>query len=149
MFLPRRVIAAALLPAIAAAGCAVDRRLRIATQPAGADVFVDGRSLGSAPVEYVFTHYGVRRIRVEHAGFQPLEQVFEIDAPWYGAFPFDLFSEVLIPLWREDHRELSVALQPKGVGGEDSEELAMKREAAAVLRAKALRRWIPNEEPPP
>ncbi|HKE01518.1 MAG TPA: PEGA domain-containing protein, partial [Planctomycetota bacterium] len=85
------------------ASCTVDRRLRIETDPPGADVIVDGLALGRAPLDLHYAHYGTRRVRVEMRDREPHEVLVPLEAPWYGSFPIDLFTEILVPIWRTDY----------------------------------------------
>lgn len=144
----RLLVAAGALCAAAAWGCAVDRRLKVETEPSGAEVIVDGKVLGQAPLEVHFTHYGARLIRAELRGEtgRSLAAQIEVDLqpPWYGAFPFDLFSEIVFPVWRTDFHAVSLRLEPGGSAPAVAGDPA-SRDAAALDRAKALRRWTPGE----
>jgi hypothetical protein len=138
-------LAAALLAAALSTGaCAVDRRLRITTDPAGAEVTVDGKFLGEAPLELHFTHYGERRVRVAKRGYGAVENVVSLEPPWYGLFPFDLFSEVLVPVWRTDYQDANFTLTPESEQPSLTEEERRKGDDAAIARGRALQSWAPG-----
>jgi hypothetical protein len=133
--------------------CAVDRRLTIASQPPGAEVAVDGKVVGKAPLDVHFTHYGARRVFVMLPGYQPEERIVVLEPPWYGSFPFDVFSEVLLPIWRTDYRTAEFALVPREGDLTEAEKkalesLRLQKEGAAVEHARALRRFAPGDPLP-
>ena len=62
---------------IAAAGCATmangtTQRIPVTSEPAGAQVFVDGRAVGTAPTRVTVSRRSGREIRVEKAGYGPV-----------------------------------------------------------------------------
>lgn len=146
MTTPLRVTLVAAL--LLAAACAVDRRFKIVTEPPGADVTVDGKYLGESPLVLHFAHYGDRRIRISKRGFSTIERVVPIDAPWYGAFPFDVVSEVLIPVWRTDFRETDFVLTPRTEAAGLTEAALLREEAEALAHARALNTWVPGDPLP-
>jgi hypothetical protein len=146
--LPLAIAAVVIGVCLAGGACAVDRRLRITTEPAGAEVTVDGKFLGQSPLELHFTHYGDRRVRVAKRGFAPVEKVVSLEPPWYGMFPFDLFSEVLIPIWRTDFQDANFALAPESEQRGLTEEERRQRDDAAVARGRAVRGWAPGAPVP-
>ncbi len=141
--------AVALATAPVLAGCAVDRRLRIETDPPKAAILVDGNLVGESPLDLHFTHYGPRTVRAELPGRRIAEQIVDLDAPWYGWFPIDIVSEVILPLWRTDHRSVLLVL-PEGSSepGIDPATLDAAGDAA-IERAWQFRRWVPGDHPPP
>jgi len=59
-------------------GCAtvVDgptQKIRVKTEPVGAQVFVNGHSVGHTPVAAVVSRWGMHRVRIEMAGYKPFE----------------------------------------------------------------------------
>ena len=73
--LRRSAPAAALIAA--AAGCATmangtTQRIPVTSEPAGAQVFVDGRPAGSTPVQVTVSRRGGHEIRVKKAGYGPI-----------------------------------------------------------------------------
>jgi hypothetical protein len=105
----RRVAALAVL---AAAGGCVERELVIESDPPGADVFVDGRPLGTTPFKAPFVFYGTRELTLRKEKFAPVSQVVEIKPPWYQIIPLDLFFEHLWPGTLRDVREVRLTLPP-------------------------------------
>lgn len=93
------------LTCLALCGC-VERWLFIQSEPAGAEVFLDGAPVGTTPVKVAFDHYGTREIllrRDDHASVARLET---IEAPWYQWFPIDLVTEHLWPGTIRDVHEI-------------------------------------------
>ena len=52
-------------------GC-VDRRFVVATNPPGAQVAIDGRTMGPAPVDSRYTFAGWHEFRANAPGYEPL-----------------------------------------------------------------------------
>jgi PEGA domain len=138
-----------LVLACAATGCAVDRRLRIETEPAGAEVIVDGRAVGHAPLDVHYEHYGTRRVRVEMRDLEPREVLVTLEAPWYGAFPIDFVTEILVPVWRTDYRKVRLDLVPKRPPEVQAPDEERRITEAALEHGKTLRHWVPGEALPP
>ncbi len=116
-----------------AQGCAAERSITIRSEPTGARVRIDDRAVGVTPVQIAFQHYGVRRVTLYKEGFRTHSERIRMKPPWYARFPVDLFTEVLLPLGIDDHREYSVNL----VAGEEmsgSPSLRSVIERADVLR---------------
>ena len=106
-----RALAGALL-LLSLGGCRAERVLRITSVPPGANVMLDGIELGETPIDHPFIHYGTRRVTLRLPGYLTASEVIEMRPPWYGRFPLDLVSEVLVPTgWRDEHL-LHVELQP-------------------------------------
>ncbi|MBI3820207.1 MAG: PEGA domain-containing protein [Planctomycetes bacterium] len=146
-----KIIMTVAVAAIAA--CGVDRRLRIHSNPDDCEVSVDGKMIGKAPIEYHFTHYGSHRIYLSKKGYKSVERDIDVDAPWYGEFPFDIFSEVLIPIWRRDFRDVEFGLALQNEAQTEAERVALETENRrleedAVAHVKQFRRWAPGEPPP-
>jgi hypothetical protein len=119
---PRITLLVAFLALLAplATGC-VERALVVRSDPPGAQVFVDGRAIGTTPARLPFDHYGTREVMVrmerrESAGetvpLAPVTRMVEIDAPWYQYFPLDFAAEFLWPWTIVDERVVEVALVP-------------------------------------
>jgi hypothetical protein len=92
------------------AGCRVKRTLRVTSDPPGAVVRLDDERIGETPVSREFHHYGVRNVTVRLDGYRAHCEQIELRPPWYGRFPLDIVSEVLIPIGWKDHRRLRVKL---------------------------------------
>jgi hypothetical protein len=84
--------------------CAARRELVITSDPPGALVRLDDTVVGTTPYSTRFDAYGSRRITLYHPGYRTVSVVEKIKPPWYGRFPFDVVSEVLLPVgWRDRH----------------------------------------------
>ena len=106
---PRRALPLALLCA-ALGACQAERALRITSEPSQAEVRLDGVRVGTTPCEVPFEHYGIRRLTLYMAGYSTYSRVLEIEPPWYGQFPIDIFTEVLIPIGWSDIQKVHVQL---------------------------------------
>lgn len=115
------------------ASCRATRLMHISSEPPGADIRVNDHFVGKTPYDYEFVHYGTSRISLDLEGHLPLSQVVEVSAPWYGRFPWDIFSEVLIPIGWEDHHYLQFALDPSSTSGA-APDLRRVLERAEILR---------------
>ena len=62
--------------------------------------------------------------------------MLDLDAPWWQVFPFDFFTDVLIPFTFTDREKLEVELEkePEGVGG-FADTLKRANEARAKAEA--------------
>jgi len=123
----------ALAVAASSVACQADKRLWIESEPSGATVLLDHQVVGTTPLELEFIHYGTRRLGLELEGYQLYERDLELPAPWYGRFPLDIVSEVLLPIGWEDHKVARVALEPVRPALTD-EELARVRARAESFR---------------
>jgi len=147
---------------VGASGCAVDRSLKVDSTPRDASVRLDGRAVGTTPVRIPFEAYGSRRVTIHKPGFRTRNVRIDLHAPWYGRFPLDVISEVLLPIGWEDRRALEVEL----VAGEEVVSIPTLRsvfERADILRhagpegprdlppveVHELRRMEPSEPDPP
>jgi len=93
-------------------GC-VERRFVITTDPPGAIVLDENhRPIGASPADDQFTYYGTYRFTVIKDGFQTQHFEEHVKAPWYEYFPFEFFSENLIPWHIRDVRRLHYTLVP-------------------------------------
>lgn len=127
-----RVLAALLLGTLTAS-CAARRHLVIETDPPGAEIRLDDRRAGRTPKTIDFGHYGVRRVTLHLDGYRTYTERIELSPPWYARFPFDLVSELMLPIGWRDRRELRVKL-------ERGEELMTRPGLRSVLeRADVLR----------
>lgn len=103
------LIAATLLPLLA--GC-VDRRFVVTTNVPGAQVFIDNKPLGPAPVDSRWEFAGNYNFTVLAPGYEPLNQRVRFAPKWYMYPPFDLITETLYPGRIEDVRRVELTLQP-------------------------------------
>lgn len=118
------VLALALLT-----GC-VERTMLIESKPAGAEVFVDGRSVGTTPAKVDFTWYGTRQIVLELDGYETHRIVEPVSPPWWQAPVLDLMTDVLIPAPFQDQHRFEYTLIPSG----PPPEPAAVEEGAGPLR---------------
>mgnify|MGYP002628731653 FL=1 len=111
----RTAILATLPLALGLSSCAVEKTLTIMSEPPGAEVRLGDTSLGQTPVTVDFLHYGTQRLGVYLEGYDRIERDLRIRAPWYGRFPMDFVSEVLLPIGWEDHRVVFLDLEASPV----------------------------------
>lgn len=131
-------LAIGLLVAPLSSGCAVRRELVIRSQPTGAQVRLDDQIVGWTPYTTSFEAYGTRRVTLYRVGYRSDTRLVELHPPWYGRFPFDIFSEVLVPVGWRDRHVVEISLEPEG--GEVTEP-----DLDAVLeRAESLRMATPE-----
>jgi len=97
---------------LTACGC-VERRLTINTEPQGALVILNDEQIGISPVTASFNWYGDYNITIRKDGFETLKTHRELKAPWYDAFPFDFFAQILIPGRTVDSYEWTFELAEK------------------------------------
>ncbi len=120
---------------LAAQGC-VERQLVISTEPAGAELFLDGREVGRTepgkPVSVPFDSYGVRIVTARRPGFVPATRRVVLDPPWWQYPVVDFFTDILWPGTIEDRRELApLVLVPRGAPEDPAAALARARGFAA------------------
>ncbi|MDZ4773147.1 MAG: PEGA domain-containing protein [Planctomycetota bacterium] len=96
------------------AGCAARRELVIDSVPQGALIRLDDTVVGTTPFQTGFEAYGTRRVTLYLDGYRSQSQTVEIKPPWYGRFPFDIVSEVLLPVGWRDRHEVKMELVPEG-----------------------------------
>lgn len=102
-------------------GC-VERRLMIRSEPAGADIVVNGRHVGIAPVNVPFDTYGTFEVMATHPGRKRLRTAVEARPPWWQYLPLDLLVEHVWPFTVQDEQEFTVALDPVGSADDPSLE---------------------------
>ena len=88
-----------------AVGC-VERTVTIATEPAGAKIFLNDDEIGDTPVKVPFTWYGDYDIVVRKPGYKTIRTHHKLNAPWYQFPVIDLFAECLVPYTIHDDRVL-------------------------------------------
>jgi hypothetical protein len=141
-----RVVLVLLLGA-ATAGC-VERVMQIRSDPPGAPVWLDEQYAGVTPLEHEFVHYGARRVRVgpirdeqDRLLYGEVEEVHEVEAPWYETFPIDFFFEVLHPGRLRDEHVLPTFVLPRSrrLTREEAEaSYSELRERAGDFRERAV-----------
>lgn len=111
----------------------MERTLAVTSDPQGAAVRLDDERIGETPVRYEFHHYGVRHATLRADGYRTHSERIGLKPPWYGRFPLDIVSEVLLPFGWKDRRHLHAEL----LVGEDRVSLPELRsvfERADILR---------------
>ena len=96
--------------ALLLAGC-VERIITVRSEPPGATVFLDGDRVGETPCDVGYVWYGTRTLTLEKRSYLSVSQSVEFRAPWWQVFPFDLLTDVVIPLTITDRTELQFLLQ--------------------------------------
>ena len=135
-----------LLALCATSACAAQRTLRVTSDPPGATIRLDDRIVGTTPARVPFDHYGIRRVTLYRDGYRSHSERVKLRAPWYGTFPLDVISEVLLPFGWRDERRLHVTL----LAGEEAVELPSVTsvfERADILRSAGIEG--PRDLPPP
>jgi hypothetical protein len=130
-------------------GCAAKRELVINSDPPGALVRLDDRVVGTTPYTTRFDAYGTRRITLYHLGYRSLSEVEEIDPPWYGVFPLDVISEVLIPVGWRDRHEFNFHMTPESgtVTAPDLEQVLDRAETLRLAEPTGPRSTTPATTP--
>ena len=93
--------------------CQARRELLINSDPPGAQIRLDDTLLKEkTPASIPFKDYGVRRVTLYLDGYVTYSEAVHVSPPWYGYFPLDLFSEIVIPVGWHDRHRLRVKLVP-------------------------------------
>lgn len=125
---------AALLLCLGLGSCRAQRELVITTEPPGAEIRLDGTLLEEkTPAHIAFKDYGVRRVTLYLDGYLSHSESIDLRPPWYGYFPLDFISEILIPVGWHDRHKLKVKLA-KGDTSIDAPDLMGVLERAELLR---------------
>ncbi len=127
-----------MLALVTLAGCATERKLIVTSTPPGALVRLDDTVVGSTPYEIAFDAYGTRRITLYKQGYATTSQQMQIDAPWYLSFPFDIVTEVFLPIGWKDIRRVDIVMQ------QDLGPVTRPDLAAVLRRAESLRLAEPS-----
>ena len=113
-------------------GCVL-RSLTIDSKPSGAMVYLDDEPIGETPVTTTFTYYGTRKISLEKTDAEgrllyERKIVYEkIKPPLYQIFPFDFFSEIVVPVKLKDEHYVVYQLEPlKQLPKEEIQKKVMK-----------------------
>jgi hypothetical protein len=93
-------------------GC-VRRRMTIRSYPAGAQVFVDDREIGTTPCSTSYIYYGKRNVMLVKDGYKTERLVHQFNVPWYEYVPLDFYNENLNPYEIRDERTINVTLTPE------------------------------------
>ncbi|MBN2316761.1 MAG: PEGA domain-containing protein [Sedimentisphaerales bacterium] len=101
-----------VIPLAFLSGC-VERNLTIKTHPEEALVVLNDEEIGLSPVTVNFNWYGDYCVRIQKEGFETLNTHRELKGPWYDAFPFDFFAQIINPNRIVDSYEWTFNLAPK------------------------------------
>ena len=124
---------AALLAIPLLSGC-VDRLMSVRSEPAGAEVWVDGVKVGETPCEIRYTWYGTREIVLEKRGYREVREQVSLQGPWWQYPVLDFVTDVVIPVTITDRTELAYTLERAPT---TQEELLEVRARADELRRRA------------
>jgi hypothetical protein len=108
----RRTATVVLLAAAGLATGCVERRYTIRTDPPGAQVIVNGESLGPAPASHNFYYYGNREITLLMDGYETKTLIQPINAPWWDNYASEFFTENMVPWVMRDEREFTYKMEP-------------------------------------
>ncbi len=118
------------------AACSTARTLEIATDPAGATIWINGELQSSpTPVTVPFTHYGYLDVRVEMPGYQSLATQVAVPSEWDGYPIVDLPLELMVPS-KHFRRTLRLERLPPKPGPAEAEAFLAKGRAQS-LRGRA------------
>jgi hypothetical protein len=129
----------------ALAGGCIRRELTITSDPAGAQLIVNGQAAGTTPVTLAFRHHGTYRVELRKAGYRPVVRGLRVWPKFYEIVPLDFVADVLWPGTIHDRREASFRL-------EKSPPFDKRRVLDAAARAAAeAEELVPRlyEAPPP
>lgn len=110
----RRLQSLACLPLIVTTtiGC-VDRRFVVQSNVPAAQIYVDGKALGPAPVDSSWVYAGEYTVTALAPGYEPYNARVRLKPKWYQYPPFDIVAELLYPGRIEDVRTIQVTMEPK------------------------------------
>ena len=120
------------------------------SNPPGALLYVDDHEIGVTPVSHDFIYYGTRKIRLIKDGYETLNVLQPIPAPWYQYFGLDFITENMIPGEIRDERVLDYQLQPQTIVPTEqllgrAENLRQGTQAVAALPPPVPKRdFFPN-----
>jgi hypothetical protein len=128
----RRTAIVLLLAAVGPVCGCVERRYTIRTDPPGAQVIVNGESIGLSPASRSFYYHGDREITLVKDGYETQTLIQPMPAPWWDNYVTEFFTENLIPWVLRDEKEFAYKLEP--VRTPTQEEVQARAEA---LRSEA------------
>lgn len=85
--------------------------MEIRSTPSDAEVWVDGELVGQTPHVERYSFYGTREVILVKKGFRSKRKMIDLDAPWWQIFPFDLFTDVLLPFTFTDKINIDLELE--------------------------------------
>lgn len=96
---------------VATVGCGVRQRVIVTTEPSGAEVFMNGVSLGTTPLEQPFIWYWYYDFIATKEGFETTGERVRFRTPWYMLPGLDLLMEMM-PFPVRDTRRVHLVLDP-------------------------------------
>ena len=138
------------LSILSVGGC-VHRRMTITSDPPGAMVYIDNHQIGPTPISHDFTYYGTRNFRLEKDGYETVNELRNIKAPWYQIPPLDFFSDNFAGKDIHDHRYLNFQLRRHPDESENdiiSRGLELKNYQAPVSSGSTPSPYNPGTIPP-
>ncbi len=76
-------------------------------------VTLNDEEIGESPTTVNFRWYGDYNVRISKEGYETLNTHRELKGPWYDAFPFDFFAQIVNPNRTVDSYEWSFELSPR------------------------------------
>jgi len=133
------------------AGCATRRELFIDSVPQGALVRLDDTVVGTTPFQTRFEAYGTRRVTLYLDGYRSQTKLVDVKPPWYGRFPLDIVSEVLLPFgWRDRHPVMMELVQEGGtVTQPDLDKVLERAQSLRLAEPTGPRPVLPPPKPAP
>ena len=122
-----------LLAPLLLAGC-VERYIALRSEPAGAEVYLDGEKVGQTPIDIPYIWYGTREVVLEKRGYREIRERVALNPPWWQYPVIDFVTDVLIPFTITDREEFSFHLERAPLSREEIDE-TLKR--AEETKAKA------------
>src|SRR5262249_31404349 len=107
---PIACLGVVLLTADLAAG-GVQRRLVVYSDPPAALVYLNNQYVGATPVDFYYVYYGKYQFTLVKDGYETLNVIQDIPAPWYELPGPDFIAEVQ-PFKIRDVRSFCYTLQP-------------------------------------
>ena len=126
---------AALLAPLLLSGC-VERYIALRSEPAGADVYLDGEKVGQTPIDIPYIWYGTREVVLEMRGYREIRERVALNPPWWQYPPVDFITDVLLPFTFTDREEFSFHLEPAPL---TPEEVGATLKRAEETKSKADR----------
>jgi hypothetical protein len=118
-----------------AAGC-VERKMFIASVPADADLYLDGKLVGQTPLTLPFTHYGTREFVLRKPGFRTVRELRVLEPPSFQEFPWDIYYETMTSELYKDERNYTFVLGPVDESDTSREVVDTKLGEAKEIRSR-------------
>jgi hypothetical protein len=127
-------------------GC-IRRTLSITSEPAGAQLIVNGEAAGTTPAKLIYHHHGVYRVELRKPGYRPVLDKLKLGAKLYERAPIDFAADVLWPGTIRDDR--SVHYRLKKTPRFDLEETLAAAERAAAAAEQVIPKLYQAPRPKP